>query len=35
MTELCEKSCGAVVFTCSGKNIQYVIVQSLEGYYGL
>ena len=34
MTELYEKSCGAVVFTCSGKNIQYVIVQSLEGYYG-
>ena len=28
-----EKSCGAVVFTRAG-GIQYVIIQSLEGYYG-
>ena len=29
-----EKSCGAVVFTLSNGEIQYVIVQSLEGFYG-
>lgn len=29
-----EKSCGAVVFTREGGGIRYVIVQSLEGYYG-
>lgn len=29
-----EKSCGAVVFTKNGDGIAYVIVQSLEGYYG-
>ena len=28
-----EKSCGAVVFTRTG-GVRYVIVQSLEGYYG-
>ena len=34
MTELYEKSCGAVVFTRLDDSIQFVIVQSLEGYYG-
>ena len=29
-----EKSCGAVVFTRTAKGIEYVIVRSLEGYYG-
>lgn len=29
-----EKSCGAVVFTRADKDIEYVIIQSLEGYYG-
>ena len=29
-----EKSCGAVVFTHSNGGIKYVIIQSLEGYYG-
>lgn len=29
-----EKSCGAVVFTRTAEGIRYVIVQSLEGYYG-
>lgn len=29
-----EKSCGAVVFTRRKNEIQYVIVQSIEGYYG-
>ena len=34
MSEQYEKSCGAVVFTSAGNEIQYVIVQSLGGYYG-
>lgn len=29
-----ENSCGAVVFTRHKGEIQYVIIQSLEGYYG-
>ena len=29
-----EKSCGAVVFTRTDAGIRYVIIQSLEGYYG-
>ena len=29
-----EKSCGAVVFTRINGEIRYVIIQSLEGYYG-
>lgn len=29
-----EKSCGAVVFTRTGGVVRYVIIQSLEGYYG-
>ena len=29
-----EKSCGAVVFTHSNGGIKYVIIQSLERYYG-
>ena len=29
-----EYSCGAVVFTRINGEIQYVIIQSLEGYYG-
>ena len=29
-----EKSCGAVVFTRTAKGIEYVIVRSLEGYFG-
>jgi bis(5'-nucleosidyl)-tetraphosphatase len=29
-----ENSCGAVVFTRHNGKIQYVIIQSLEGYYG-
>lgn len=29
-----EKSCGAVVFTRTDEGIRYVIIQSLEGYYG-
>lgn len=29
-----ENSCGAVVFTRHNGEIQYVIIQSLEGYYG-
>ena len=29
-----EKSCGAVVFTREGGEVRYVIIQSLEGYYG-
>jgi len=29
-----EDSCGAVVFTRENGEIRYVIVQSLEGYYG-
>lgn len=34
MSGLYEKSCGAVVFTRTAEGIQYVIIQSLEGYYG-
>ena len=34
MSDKYEKSCGAVVFTRTGGGIRYVIVQSLEGYYG-
>ena len=34
MTERYEKSCGAVVFTRTERGIEFVIVQSLEGYYG-
>lgn len=30
----CEKSCGAVVFTTTEKQIKYLLVQSLEGVYG-
>ena len=29
-----ENSCGAVVFTRHGEKIQYLIIQSLEGYCG-
>ena len=29
-----EKSCGAVVFTKSAEGIKYVIIRSLDGYYG-
>ena len=29
-----EKSCGAVVFTRENEEIRYVIIRSLEGYYG-
>ena len=29
-----EKSCGTVVFTRTDAGIRYVIIQSLEGYYG-
>ncbi len=29
-----EKSCGAVVFTIVGEQIQYLLAQSLEGTYG-
>ncbi len=29
-----EVSCGAVVFTREGGHLRYVIVRSLEGYYG-
>ena len=29
-----EKSCGAVVYTLKNGKPQYVIVQSLEGFYG-
>ncbi len=29
-----EKSCGAIVFTREHGEIKYVIVRSLEGYYG-
>ena len=34
MSELYEKSCGAVVFTRTADGIRYVIIQSLEGFYG-
>lgn len=34
MSECCEKSCGAVVFTRVDGDIKYVIIQSLAGYYG-
>ena len=34
MSEQFEKSCGAVVFTRTAKGIEYVIVRSLEGYFG-
>ena len=34
MPELYEKSCGAVVFKRDGGEIQYVIIESLEGYFG-
>ena len=34
MSECCEKSCGAVVFTWVDGDIKYVIIQSLAGYYG-
>ena len=29
-----EKSCGAIVFTRTAEGIEYVIVRSLEGYFG-
>ena len=29
-----EKSCGAVVYTRADDTIQYVLIQSLEGYWG-
>ena len=29
-----EKSCGAVVFTREGGTIKFVIIRSLEGFYG-
>lgn len=29
-----EKSCGAIVFTRQNGEIEYVIIQSLEGWYG-
>ena len=29
-----EKSCGAVVFTKTGKDIKYLLVQNLDGIYG-
>lgn len=34
MSERYEKSCGAVVFTRICGKIYYVIIESLEGYYG-
>ncbi len=34
MSELYEKSCGAVVFTRNADGVKYVIIRSLEGYYG-
>ena len=34
MSEQFEKSCGAVVFTRAAAGIEYVIICSLEGYYG-
>ena len=34
MSELLEKSCGAVVFTRTAGGLKYVIIQSLRGYYG-
>ena len=34
MSVTLEKSCGAVVFTRTPDGIRYVIIQSLEGYYG-
>ena len=34
MSILFEKSCGGVVFTRCGGEIKYVIIQSLEGFYG-
>ena len=29
-----EKSCGAVVYTRAGDTVKYVLVQSLEGFWG-
>lgn len=29
-----EKSCGAVVFTVINNSVKYVIVESIEGYFG-
>jgi len=29
-----EKSCGAVVFTKTGKDIKYLMFQNLDGIYG-
>lgn len=29
-----EKSCGAVVFTRNGGQLRYVIIRSMEGFYG-
>ena len=34
MSAIYEKSCGAVVFTRTADTVEYVIIQSLEGYYG-
>ena len=34
MSEQFEKSCGAVAFTRTADGIRYVIIQSLEGFYG-
>ena len=34
MSELYEKSCGAVVFTRDRGEVRYVIIESLEGYFG-
>lgn len=31
---LLEKSCGAVVFTKMGKDIKYLLVSNLDGFYG-
>ena len=34
MNKIFEKSCGAVVFTKTAEGLKYVIIRSLEGYYG-
>lgn len=31
---ICEKSCGAVVFTRLGEEIKYLLVSNLQGIYG-
>ena len=34
MEDICEKSCGAIVYTRSGGRIEYAIIKSLSGFYG-